>query len=185
MMKRRKLDFENNVTALIGKQLERVRYFEIRYESDSPMYFVGSFPGHLLDFGCDLEMSDGSVFGVIWDGEFFQYGVGVVNKSLADQLGDSKVFDVSSDVNWACLIGQSIVNVKVYWSWVQYEGEAEKIYYPQELEVEFENGSIVYFSASRYNEEKDSLWGISDDIAVVFGREAAQKYCIGPYASIV
>jgi hypothetical protein len=146
------------------------------------MYSIDSFAGHLLDFGCDLEMSNGSIFGIIWDGEYFQYGVGLVRESLANQLCESRCWDVTDDKNWAHLIGKNIVKATVYWSWVQYKGTDEKTYFPQELELEFESGSLLYFSASQYNEEKDSLWGMSDDIAVIFGRELAQKYHIGPYA---
>jgi hypothetical protein len=182
-MKRSKFEYENDIAAmLVGKRLTGVRYFEIRYDSDRPFYRDEPFPGHLLDYGCDLEIEDGSIFGIIWDSEYFQYGVGVFKLSLSSQLTDVRVWDVTSENHWASLIGKTITKVKVYWSWVQYEGH-EKQDYPQDVELEFEDGSVVFFSASQYNKDKDRLWGMSDDIAVVFGRDSAKRYGIGPYAN--
>ena len=112
-MKRSKPEYESEVAALVGKRLKRVRYFEIRSDADAPYYLNELFCGHLLDYGCDFEMTDGSTFGVIWDGEFFQYGVGISRASLSTQLSDARVWDVTDHDNWASLIGQTIAKVKV------------------------------------------------------------------------
>lgn len=58
-MKRSKSEYENDIATLVGKQLKRVRYFEICYNTDVPHYLNEAFSGHILDFGCDLEMIDG------------------------------------------------------------------------------------------------------------------------------
>jgi hypothetical protein len=181
-MKRKKSEYENDIAAIVGKQLKRVRYFELCHENDAPYYLNELFHGHLLDFGCDLEMADGSIFGVIWDGEFFQYGVGISNTSLSAQLLDARVWDVTDEGHWVSLIGQTIVKVKAHWSWVQYVGSSKRHYYPQDVELEFGNGSLVFLSASSFNEDKDALWGMSDNIAIVFGSEVAKKHGIGSYA---
>jgi hypothetical protein len=139
------------------------------------------FPGHLLDYGCDLEFADGSTIGIIWDGEYFQYGVGVFKCSTASHLTVFNAWDALKENQWASLINVSITEAKVHWSWAQYEGQ-EKHDYPQELEIQFENGSIVFFSASQYDNARDILRGMSDDIAVVFGNDSAKNYGIGPYA---
>lgn len=182
-MKRSKSKYENDIAALIGKQLKRVRYFEICYDTNLPHYLNDAFSGHLLDYGCDLEMRDGSIFGIIWDWEYFQYGIGITQTSLSTKLSGVRVWEVTNDKHWANLIGQTIAKVKVYWSWVQSEGSSEKIYYPQDVEVEFSNACLVFFSSSQYNQEKDALWGISDDIAIIFDKDAAKRYNIGPYAA--
>ncbi len=75
----------------------------------------------------------------------------------------------------------SITKVKVHWSWAQYEGQ-EKQDYPQALEIELENGAMIFFSASQYDKDQDALLGMSDDIAVVFGNDSAKRYGIGPDA---
>ena len=181
-MKRTKSEYENDVfTMLIGKRLTGVRYFEVRYDTVEPFYIGDPFPGHLLDYGCDLEFADRTIIGIIWDGEYFQYGIGVFKCSTASHLTGFKAWDASKENHWASLINMAITKVKVHWSWAQYEGQ-EKHDYPQELEIEFENGSIVFFSASQYDKAKDTLWGMSDDIAVIFGNDAAKRYGIGRYA---
>ncbi len=181
-MKRSKLEYENDLSPmLVGKRLRGVRYFEIQYDVEKPNYLNDSFPGHLLDFGCDLEMSDGSIFGFIWDGEYFQYGVGILRSSLQDEVKVAKVWDVTKEQHWTDIVGNSVVKTRVYWSSVQDQGE-EKQFYPQDVELEFDDGSLVFFSASQYREDTDTLWGMSDDIAVIFGENAAKKYKIGPFA---
>jgi len=181
-MKRTKAEYENDVNSmLVGKRLAGVRYFEIRYGTDEPYYLDDSFPGHLLDYGCDFEMEDESTVGIIWDGEFFQYGIGVLRSSLSSQLTDFMSWDVTASSYWAPLVGKTINKVKVYWSWAKYKGK-ERADYPQDLEIAFEDGSKVFFSASQYNKEKDALWGMSDDVAVVFSMDTAKAYLIGPYA---
>jgi hypothetical protein len=182
-MKRSKLEYENDLAAMmVGECLHRVRYFEIQYETDEPYYLNDFFPGHLLDYGCDLEMSDGSIVGFIWDGEFFQYGVGIFRKSLHDEVKLAKVRDVTEEQNWANLVGKNISRTRVYWSWAQYEGQ-EKQDYPQDVELEFDDGSLVFLSASQYRKDTDTLWGMSDDIAVIFGENAAKQYKLGAYAN--
>lgn len=177
------MEFESSLAgALVGKCLHVVRYFEIQYETDQPSYVNDSFSGHLLDYGCDLELSDGSTVGFIWDGEYFQYGVGIYESSLKSEVKLAKVWDVTKEQNWENVVGKQISKTKVYWSWAQSEGQ-EKRYFPQDVELEFDDGSLVFFSASQYDEDTDTLCGASDDIAVMFGKTAAQKYKIGPYAN--
>ncbi len=181
-MKRTKSEYEVDVIRmLIGKRLTGVRYFEIRYDTNEPFYICAPFPGHLLDYGCDLELEDGTIIGIIWDSEYFQYGIGVLKSSIASQLTDFSAWDVSKENHWTSLMNMAITKVKVHWSWAQYEGQ-EKQDYPQELEIQFDDGSIVFFSASQYDKAKDTLWGMSDDIAVVFDNDSAKRYGIGPHA---
>jgi hypothetical protein len=181
-MIRSREDYEKEVLALVGKQLKDVVYYELRYELDTPLYSCYPQVGHILDFGCDLRTTDGDVFGLIWDGEFFQYGVGITRCSLSHQLADPRIWDATREAEWTPLIGQTITGVKVYWSWVQYEGELERHYYPQDVELKFGNGFLVYISSSQYSDEKDALWGASDDIAIIFGSESAERYGVGPFA---
>ena len=178
---RSRSEYEKAVSCMVGKQLQRVRYFEVDYASET-ICSLSPFDGDQLDYGCDLEMSDGTIFGIIWDGEFHQYGVGVFSASLAEQLTEPRRWDVTHSSGWTALIGQSIVKVTIYWSWVE-SVAAGRVHFPQDLELEFESGTLVYLSASHYDKKKDVLCGLSDDISVVFGIALARKYRIGPYAS--
>ncbi len=181
-IRREKSEYEHDIAAIRGKRLQNVRYFELQYGSDRPFYREELFQGHVLDFGCDLEMTDGSIFGIIWDDEFTQFGIGVYRQSLSDQLNDPRVWLVTSEPHWAGLIGQVIENVSVYWSWEQYAGH-ERQAYPQDIALEFDNGSRVFFSAAQFNSKSGQLWGTSDDIVVIFDEDSAKRYGVGPYAN--
>lgn len=179
-MKRNKSEYENDIAALIGRQLSRVRYFEIYYETANTYYTNPLFNGHILDYGCDLEMADGSIFGIIWDGEFFHYGAGISKASLSAQLPNARIWDFTEDNYWLNLIGKTITRTRVFWSDIQYTESQERHYYPQDVELKFSDGSSVFFSAFQYNEDKGILYGASDDIAIVFGNEAAQDTVLVP-----
>ncbi len=180
-MSRTRQQYEESARYLIGKRLAAVRYFEVESDTPEPGYQVPGFPGHLLDFGCDLVTDDGKTCGFMWDGEFFQYGVGVEDSSLSLRLRRFRSWDVSCESHWKGLAGRCVVSVDVYWDWAQYEGQARE-YFPQDVAIGFDCGSIVYVCSSRYDHDKDKLSGMSDDIAVVFGDFAARRYGIGPYA---
>lgn len=177
--------YEANASQLIGQTLTGVRYFEIAYESAEPTWALSPQVGHCLDFGVDLETVDGSVFGIIWDAEFFQYGIGIKTVSLANHLRRYHVWDVSDNDEWHQFIGSSISRVRVYWSWVETEGEDERLYYPQHLELGFDMGQRIFFSASEYFEDRDVLFPMSDAITVIFDEAVAQRYEIGPYGEEV
>jgi hypothetical protein len=191
-MKRGKAEYEHDVAAmLVGKRLLRVRYFEIRYvNTDSPSYRWEPFPGDLLDFGCDLHMEGGSTVGIMWDSEYWQYGVGVFGESISRQLAaDIRVWNVTKDDHWSRLTGKTITRVKVYWSMYRYvtryrlyRSLPRKARWPQVVELEFEDGSVVFFSASHYDRDRDRLSTQSDGIAVIFVGDSAKMYGIGPYA---
>lgn len=184
-LEERQRAYEGQFHRLYGARLAEVRYFEIEYEGDFTGWSTASHVGHLLDFGLDLVMSDGSVFGFIWGADFFQYGVEFVRGSLRSQLNHYREVQASSHANWQPHLGHSISEIQVFWSWVDTHPAPHpeaRIHYPQDLAIRFDTGLVVYVSASQYEAENDTLFGMSDNLVVIFSDKSARRYKIGPYA---
>jgi hypothetical protein len=182
-MSRTREDYESVVARIVGCKLEAVHYYEIAYETNKPCYELNLHVGHFLDFGLNLTMSNGEQFGFIWDGEFYQYGVGIMQHSLSAEVDNARVWDVTSHKNWSPLIGREIINAKTYWSWAQHIEEKERYYFPQDIELQFNEGSCIYISASSYMSSSDTLIGMCDEISVIFDKEKAKKFRVWSFSS--
>ena len=79
-------------------------------------------------------------------------------------------------------MGQVIFDVKVHWSWVEEEGHFKnRRYYPQDLEITFENEIKIYFSAFEVRSGGFQM-GMIDHITIFFDEAVAREFRIGPYA---
>ena len=163
---------------LIGHSIRTVTYYEIDY--GEPGYDRGDY--HTLDFGLQIELNSGVVFYVIWDSLFCQHDIkvktGDIRNELKTPLDGISEHRLVDDQKWELLLNQKIVAVKSYWSYFQYEGEEIKHYYPQDLELIFENNKSVYFSALEITEQNRVI-PMADNITVIFDRAIADQYKIG------
>ena len=173
---------ESVVRLLVGRSISAVAYYEIEYEGG----FVGwrSTPnvGHLLDQGLDLTMVDGHTCLVTWNQTFNQYDFDVGAGSLKDELIGGCCYDVSRERPWSSLLGRRIVDVAVYWSWVEEQvGDSRKRnHFPLDLAVSF-GDSTVFLCARQYFSERDEFFPGGDEIAVIFDDAAVRGYRIGPF----
>jgi hypothetical protein len=177
----RRAAYDERAQAMVGERLARVRYYEICYEGSQPSWDTG-IPGvvDVPDFGLDLEMESGRVFGIVWDWEFTCYHLKVVPTSLAGiEVGHAAVWDVSSQSGWPPLIGRAIAGVAVHW-WPTWSDDPVPLC-PLHLDIVFEDGQKVFISAAIYDRERDSLFGLSDEVVVIFGEEAARRYRVDRY----
>ncbi|MBT5018382.1 hypothetical protein OAF98_00550 [Planctomicrobium sp.] len=161
---------------LVGFKLDRVTYFEIEYEIGEPCYLHQAQIGHFLDFGLEFRMTGGDYRSFLWDGTFYQYGVGIYGHAANREVNTNRQWDVSETDDWHPFIGSTIIAVNVYWS---QEGFVE---YPQDLRLAFSCHRHIYLSASQYLHSSDRLSGMSDDILVIFDEAVAMKYKVGPHA---
>lgn len=177
--------FESALNALVGLELAGVKYFEIEYEIQEPCYLHHASIGHFLDFGLELRMASGRYCSFLWDQTFWQYGVGLFPNEAKLELGASRHWDVTSTPEWRPFVGSSIEAARVYWSWPEplTAKEMHRTYYPQDLALSFAAGEPVYISSSRYSDASDTLYGMSDDILVVFDETVARRYGVGPHAA--
>ncbi|MEM7020155.1 MAG: hypothetical protein AAF512_22785 [Pseudomonadota bacterium] len=182
-MARDRSSYNHDVLALIGKRIARVTYYELEYDKvNTPCYEWPPFPGHLLDFGLDLELSDGSIHGFIWDTEYHQYGIGNTNCRLSSRLARWTSWDATGLSQWSPFIDKTITHVDVYWSWIEYKGH-ERCDYPQDTVLRFPESKSLYLSAADYKHESDKLFEASDNIAVIFDAFSAKRYQIGEFAN--
>ena len=170
----KKEEFESSIQNLVGEIIQRVSYFEIAYENGKE-YWNSEPEFDSLDYGLDLKMGSGVTKGIMWGGEFYQYGISLVPASLDSQLKGNRKLDVSTVSRWQELIGSRIKSAKVVWPWVKEHGLLkEKFYYPQDLILTFLGGKKVYISALEIRENKPC--GLADNITVFFDKTIASKY---------
>ena len=177
MTSKTKSEFEKQVKRIVSQTLKRVRYFEIQYE-DNQSYWNQDDRFDSLDYGLDLEMMNGEVFGITWGAEFLPYGVSVDFKSLSNVLGRVQTWDVSDNSRWADLIGHKILDARVYWSWVTTDGKRTE--YPQNIELVFDKNHKVYLSAFEIRPDGSQL-GMMDHITVFFSEDDVREFKIGLY----
>jgi hypothetical protein len=173
-----RLEFEQQARRICGERIARVRYFEIAYEDGKPRW-RREF-GDVLDFGLDLETSNGRAFQVTWDSRFFAYGLSLQEGHLEEHLSAAAVWDVTEESRWSQVVNQTVRDVAVYWSEVESDGSVTC--YPQDMALIFESGAKVFLSASQYVEDTDELFGMSDEVAVIFDEETAERYQVGKCA---
>ena len=166
--------FELKCQELVGHIVTQVMYYEIEYQNGEQ--FWNRDPRFdSLDYGLDLMTKDGEVFGIIWDNEFFPYGVSIKNEPLLGKhVINASIIDVSTSSRWSEILGQKIVQAKIVWSWVKEGNGKEKIYYPQDLVIQVESGQEVFISALEI--ENGRPHPIADHITVMFDRSIAATF---------
>jgi len=177
-------EYDANLNRLIGFAIARVRYFEVDYQDGRPYFRDHSEIGHFLDYGVELSDPQGVTACISWDGTFFQYGLAVYPDSSSSDVLAGLAYDVSDDPMWEPYIGHRITGADSYWSWVaeSMKPNAERTYYPQDIRLTFDNRRSLYLSAAQYLENSGSVFGMSDNVLIVFDDEAAKVYQLGPWA---
>lgn len=166
--------YESLLSQLIGKRIKKVSYFEIDY--GEPTFELSDH--HSLDYGLQLETDNGENYYMIWDSQYFQYDLKFKKGTLNQELNpDSKIscHDVSQSQYWSDRVGQKLNNIKSYWSYVMTGEKPDKKYYPQDIELSFDNGLNVIVSAIEIRPD-GQINGMADHISVFFDSEAAIKY---------
>jgi len=177
-------DFDANLSRLIGFTINRVVYFEIDYQNGRPNFRDHPETGHFLDFGLEMTDPSGSPTCITWDGTFFQYGLGVFIDTPSTEVLSGLSYDVTSDPEWTPFLGLSVTRADSYWSWVadSMAPNAKRTYYPQDIRLMFDNDRCLYFSAAEFLNDSDKLFGMSDNVLVVFNESVAEHHQLGPWA---
>jgi len=169
-----KQDFLNIARALEGEIPISVEYIEINYEGYQTD-FAGRSEYDCLDYGINLNMQSGKVFGFIWGSEFTQYGVSILRQPLQTELKECREVVVSKSSNWSNVVGSEIQRVEVVWQWVKESGFfKKKRYYPQSVVLVFGSDKTVIISALEISDS--SYWGMADNIVVFFNQNSARNY---------
>ena len=169
-----KSEYEILAKNLIGEEVQKIEYFEIKYDGYETD-FENNEHFDSLDYGANLFMESGKVFGFIWGDEFFQYGVSILKTPLQSEVSECREVDVSKSPKWNRYIGKKIINSQIDWGWVKESGLfKKKIFYPQSVVLTFEGGYLIVISALEIRD--NSHFGMADNITVFFSKESAVKY---------
>jgi len=169
-----KQEYLNIASKLEGEIPFSVEYFEINYEGYQTEFSENS-EYDCLDYGINLKMQSGNVFGFIWGSEFTQYGVSILTQPLQSEVKECREVDVTQSSNWGEVLNNRIQSVEVVWHWVKEVGILKrKTYYPQSIVLNFESGKAVVISALEISDS--SHWGMADNIVVFFNKSSAQSY---------
>ena len=174
------IDFENKIQRVVGLTLLKVEYLEINYEPEHPKpYYKSQFSEiDSIDFSIIFQ-TDKDKIEFYWDGQFYQYGIGVRFNEKPETTTGQK-WDVSTDALWEKFIEQRIANVKLTWKEVstheEKTGKSDKFIYPQDLRIDFSNGKSIFMSAAGFlNENDKEVLGLMDNLTVTDNESLARK----------
>ena len=171
-------EFEEQARRLVDCTLSGVRYFEIDYGTGTPAWSEDPrFDS--LDYGLELRLDSDERIGLTWGAEFYMYGISF-DTPVFEGAENTRTWDVSQTSRWRDLLGRRIVAAWVHWSWV--EGpDLERTYYPQDLELAFEDHRTIYISAFEVWPDGAHM-GTMDHITVFFDPATAEHFQVGPFA---
>jgi len=172
-------EFDRQVRQLEGMRLKQVRYYE--HPGSFPAWRGIAVVDSIAD-GIDLIGEDRS-FCVRWDNTFIEYGLVICEGILLDQLPATLVTNVTQHSRWSSLVGQRISEVRVHWCRVPEIQLDELEKYPQGIELLFEQGEVVLFSAAALQEGTQALLEMSNNVIVLFGEETIREHATGQYRS--
>lgn len=174
--------FETTASSLLGRRIEQVTYYDYPLEGgtfDPFMAFV-----HSMRVGLELSCDDGFRLSITWGPWTHdpEVGLRLQSPSLQREMSDDQPMyvelDVSSDSQWAPLLDSPIVQVDVYWQWVE---EEHALTEPLDLVIGFAHGTRLFVSAGHCDGERFMV-STGDNLVIVFDEGTAEKFRLGPYA---
>lgn len=174
------INFENSLQQLLGLTLLKVEYLEVNYEPENPKPFYKTRFEEIdtIDFAIIFQ-TDKAKVEFYWDGQFFQFGIGVRFNQTSETATGQK-WDVSKNDMWQNLLGQQITNVKLTWeevtSYEEKTGKSNKYIYPQDLRIDFSCHKSIFISAAEFLNANDSeVKGLSDNLTVTDNESLARQ----------
>ena len=173
--------FEDKFRLLVGQAIIKVEYLEIDYQPENPKpFYPTKFDNlHSVDFSILLHTDNDKTIEIYWDGQFFQYGIGLKINEKSDFTGH-KIWNVTDNKLWTSFLGIKIVETKLTWKTFttteQYSRKTESWTYPQDITLTFSNDKKIFISASGFLDEKDNeVSGMLDNLTVTDNEELARK----------
>jgi hypothetical protein len=175
------LDFEKFSRQLIGLKVLKVEYSEIVYEQANPKpYYPTQFANlDTVDFSIFLHCDNEKLVEIYWDGQFFQYGIGIKINEPSDFSGNIK-WNVSDNELWKKFIDAKIIDIGVTWETVttteEKTGKTEYYTYPQDIKLTFSNDKNIFISAAGFlNQNDKEVCGMLDNLTVTDNEELARQ----------
>ena len=175
------LDFEKLSRQLIGLTVLKVEYSEIAYDQTNPKPFYPTKFENLdtVDFSIFLYCNNDKLVEIYWDGQFFQYGIGIKINEPSNFSGDIK-WNVSGNDLWKKFIGTYITDIYIAWETVMTREEktikTEIFVYPQDIKITFSNDKNIFISAAGFlNQDDIEVYGMLDNLTVTDNQKLARK----------
>lgn len=173
-----RLKLDGHVRSLIAQRLSSVAYFEIAYDGSERVWNRDpDFDS--LDYGLELRFHNGDACWITWGSDFYTYAL-KIDVNTQEDRGRMRERDVSHTSRWQSLVGQEIVGTQIYWDW-QRVGSDPPRWGPQDLELTFQGGAVVFVS-SLVIEPGHDAFGHTDTVTVIFDERVARRYRVGPFA---
>ena len=152
-----------------GEQISSVKYYGLY--GDRPDEWFEDIPYNEIDCGVEIKTTNG-VFCVIWDAEYFNYGLKIEECKFTDLITNGVFADVTSTRAWSKCKDKVIRSITVFWR----NAPEEEYTYPYRVDIEIEENSTVSFFAAKLYEEKKAIFPYSDSVTVVFNDEMRSLY---------
>jgi hypothetical protein len=178
-IERARLRLDGQVRSLAGQRLSGVAYFEIGYDGSSKPAWNRDPDFDSLDYGLELRFESGDVCWISWGNDFYTYALRIEINTHEDR-GRMRVWEVSETSRWRSLVGQEITGAQIYWDWQQV-GSHPRQWGPQDLELTFQGGAVVFISALEIAPGHDPF-GHTNNVTVIFDEHVARRYPVGPFA---
>ena len=168
-------EYETNARRLIGNTIAKVIYHEVDYVGNN-FYFFDDPRFDSLDFGLELELGTGQFLSITWGNEFYPYGVSLIEDRFSTVVTQSRFLVVSETNRWKALLGKPVESVDIFWSWSEKSSKpGTRIYYPQDVLLQFEGEQTRVISALEIRDGNDPL-GMMDHITVFDDLEIARRF---------
>ncbi|WP_298902632.1 hypothetical protein [uncultured Psychroserpens sp.] len=172
---------------LMGQKISGVYYQEINWETDDSEFWSFSADIHSVDMSVIFRLENGKLIQILWDSEFYSYGVGfaVIDK-LDEEKEGFKILNVSKSENWKKLIGEKISGIGVLWDissgiTIEYKDNQvincknAVIKLPQTWELTFGKNKVWIATFEITEDESDNYYW-ADHLTILFSNEAQKKY---------
>jgi hypothetical protein len=119
------VDFNSKINSIIGQKISDIEYVEINYENGKNFYTKFNNV-HSIDFSIIIHTNENNTYEILWDGSFYQYGIGInVNSSI--NYSDAKKWNMKNDNFWKKYLNKEIIGISVLWETITVKDENKKI----------------------------------------------------------
>ena len=179
------LDLEKSALKLIGQRLARVRYQRADW-TESGWQVPGHLGVHSVGVAVYLETSLGAIHRVYWADELgLRHGFGIsVSPIKVPHRDAGPIQDLSVDPLWQPILDNPITAARIHWRDIRDSlrsslsigvaicaDHLSRQDYPQSLELVFQGGQQVFFSAADLPPGDDPIL-FTNNILVLFGSPA-------------
>lgn len=180
MTEKEKKYYNSIESEFIGQKIKKVYYEEINYEIDKPNFSeLTASDIHSVDMNVILEMENGKLIQILWDNEFYCYGVGfTIIEKINETQKEFKTWDVTENSNWKKLIGREISEIRVLWD--KSENTIKKL--PQTWELSFEGNKIWIATLEIRENQSDNIYW-ANHLSIFFSKKGEEKYKLCENAS--